>query len=63
MMEVLLIVLMIVYVIGAIITFGYVFVELTLDADGLAGMLLGTFVSILAGIFWPIALLIEILWI
>lgn len=63
MMEVLLITLMIIYAIGAIITFGYVLVELTLDADGLVGILLGTFVSILAGLFWPIAVLIEMLWV
>lgn len=62
-MEVLLITLAIFYAIGAIMTFGYVFVELTLDSDGLTSMILGTFVSILAGIFWPIAVVIELLWI
>lgn len=53
-MTIFLIILAIAYVIGAIVTFGHMLVELTLDSDGLIPMLIGTFASILSGIFWPV---------
>lgn len=49
-----------IYILCGIIAFSYTFVELTLDSVGIANMICGTLISLMAGICWPIVLIMEV---